>query len=199
MASPKSIADDIVAARNGSADALGALLDHCRDYLLLVANSTLDDALRAKIGASDVVQETFLDAHRAFGQFNGSTEQELLTWLRQMLLNNLRDAARRYQASKRNPTHDVALAFGQFAAMSATWSSDDASPTRLAIDAENRERIRRALERLAPDHRQVVTLRSLELRPFEDIGQAMDRSPDAARKLWSRAIQELARVLEADA
>lgn len=196
MTSPKSFADDIVAARNGSADALGSLLEHCRDYLLLIANATLDEGLRGKVGASDVVQETFLDAHRAFHQFEGSTEQDLLTWLRQILLNNLRDATRRRQAAKRQPLRDVERGIGRSEAGVRLDGGAMPPADRLAADSEERERLRRAIERLSPDYCQVVTLRSLELRPFDEIGRVMDRSPDAARKLWSRAIQELARVLE---
>src|SRR5262252_7421230 len=77
------------AARAGSTEALGQLLDGCRDYLCLVAERELDPDLRAKGGISDLVQETMLDAVRDFQQFGGTTEGELLAWLRCLLRNNL--------------------------------------------------------------------------------------------------------------
>ena len=49
-------------AQNGSSKSLGKLLETCREYLLLVANQTLDHDLQAKVGPSDLVQETFLHA-----------------------------------------------------------------------------------------------------------------------------------------
>jgi RNA polymerase sigma-70 factor, ECF subfamily len=57
------------AARAGSREALGQALEICRGYLLRVANQGLDAELRAKGGASDLVQETFLEAQRDFGRF----------------------------------------------------------------------------------------------------------------------------------
>src|SRR5262249_7550847 len=68
------IARWLAAARQGSVEALGQLLEVCRPYLLKVANDHLTADLRAKLGASDVVQEAFLEAQRDFGQFSGLTE-----------------------------------------------------------------------------------------------------------------------------
>src|SRR5690242_11512207 len=81
----------IISARQGSFTALGQLLDHYRDYLLRVASDQLQSDLAPKLGASDIVQETFLDAARAFPNFVGGTDGELRAWLRQILLNKLRD------------------------------------------------------------------------------------------------------------
>src|SRR4051812_46159075 len=58
-------------ARAGSHEALGQLLDGCRGYLLRIARDELDPRLQAKGGASDLVQETFLEAQRDFAAFTG--------------------------------------------------------------------------------------------------------------------------------
>src|SRR5687768_7795013 len=95
-------------ARGGSGEALGGLLEECRQYLMLVANRRLDPVLRAKVGPSDLVQETLHDAHRDFDKFHGLTWPELLAWLRRILLNNVTDVARRYQtADKRQISREV--------------------------------------------------------------------------------------------
>ncbi|HEV2950282.1 MAG TPA: sigma factor [Gemmataceae bacterium] len=60
-------------------------LDRFRHYLLLLAQLHLGNPARAKLDASDVVQETLLEAHRKRGQFRGRNEAELAAWLRQML------------------------------------------------------------------------------------------------------------------
>ena len=62
----QSTADWLQAARDGSREAMGNLLEACRAYLLLVANRELAADLRAKGGASDLVQDTFLEGHRNF-------------------------------------------------------------------------------------------------------------------------------------
>src|SRR5262245_61070451 len=79
-------------ARLGGADALGQLVQGCRQYLLLLATAQFDYDLRNKFAPSDLVQDTFLDAQRDFVRFYGTTQQELLLWLRRILLNNLADA-----------------------------------------------------------------------------------------------------------
>ncbi len=76
-------------ARDGSGDAMGELVQSCRDYLLMVANQDMGDHLRGKFGASDAVQETLAAAHRCFDQFRGATHEELVGWLRTILRNHL--------------------------------------------------------------------------------------------------------------
>ena len=83
MAESTSTPDDLIAqARAGSAEALGQLLVTYQRYLLLVAERELDPDLRAKGSASDLVQETFLEAQRDFARFQGSSRDELRAWLR---------------------------------------------------------------------------------------------------------------------
>src|SRR5262249_35643200 len=89
----------LAAARAGSREALGQALETCRNYLLLIAGRQLDSDLHAKGGASDLVQETFLEAQRDFGRFQGSSEGELQAWLRQILLNNVANFTRRYRGT----------------------------------------------------------------------------------------------------
>ena len=76
----------LAAARAGSREALGRVLEGCRRYLLGVAEGELDPDLRSKGGASDIVQETFLEAQRDFARFQGSSPEELRAWLRQVLV-----------------------------------------------------------------------------------------------------------------
>ena len=98
MAEPlPNVSARLEAARSGSGDALGRVLESYRAYLLLVAARELDPKLRAKGGASDLVQETFLEAQRDFGGFHGNSDGELRAWLRQLLLHNVANFARRYR------------------------------------------------------------------------------------------------------
>src|SRR4051812_49165209 len=110
---PTNVAQWLPAARAGSMEALGQALEAYRNYLLLIANSQLDPELRVKGGASDLVQETFLEAQRDFAQFQGSSAAELQAWLRQLLLNNLATFARRFrQTHKRQMAREVSLDAG---------------------------------------------------------------------------------------
>src|SRR5262249_18694074 len=83
-------------ARAGDGLALGELLERYRNYLKLLARLQGDRRLKGKFDASDLVQETFLEAHRDFDQFRGVTERELAAWLRQILVSNLANLVRHY-------------------------------------------------------------------------------------------------------
>jgi RNA polymerase sigma-70 factor (ECF subfamily) len=187
----------IDAARGGSKEAMGELMQVCRQYLLGVANRELETALQAKVGASDLVQETFLDAQRDFPQFHGNTETELLAWFRSILLHNLLGHARQYRnTGKRRLDLEVPIQPGESGLdLSGLLIADATSPSNRAIQKEEAEALERALERLPEQYRQVILLKQRERLPLEEIGRLMDRSPDAVRKLWSRAIERLAEEL----
>jgi RNA polymerase sigma-70 factor (ECF subfamily) len=181
-------------ARLGSTKALGELFEHCRRYLLLVANETLDSDLRPKGAASDHVQDTFVAAQRDFGQFHGSTEQELLAWLTKILTNRVAKHARRYRrAVKRKVDREVPLdAASDNGPLSLCGGQ---TPVEAAIVRDEAEQLRAALERLPEHLRQVLILRAWERRPFAEIAVLMQGTPESVRKLWGRALQRLQREL----
>ena len=184
-------------ARAGSAEALGDALEACRGYLLTVAQRELDPGLRAKGGASDLVQQTFLEAQRDFGRFQGETEAELLAWLRRLLLNNLANFVRDYrETAKRQVAREVGLPDADSSRYSGpTPAAATPSPSKQAMAHERTESVVQALDKLPPDYRQVVLLRYREERSFEEIGRLMGRTANAARKLWLRAVERLKRDL----
>src|SRR5262249_44876503 len=97
----EEVARWLAEARGGAADSLGQALEACRGYLLSIAQEALDPQLRAEGGAPDLVQETFLKAHRHFAHFHGTAEEEWLAWLRRLLLNNLADFRRLYHETQK--------------------------------------------------------------------------------------------------
>jgi RNA polymerase sigma-70 factor (ECF subfamily) len=183
--------DWIRSARNGSAEALGRLLEECRPYLLLVANQELPPGLRAKAGASDLVQETLLQAQGHFDRFRDDGEAELLAWLRRILLHSASNLRRRYCGTgKRQLGREVPLADNS-AAGAPEVAAADPSPSSLAAAQEEDIVLRRALEQLPEDYRRVVTWRNYDRLPFDEIGRRLGRSAEAARKLWVRAVEQL--------
>src|SRR6516162_7620228 len=143
---PQDAARLLAAARAGSPEGLGQALETCRRYLLLVAQRNLDPALQAKGGASDLVQETFLEAQRDFAQFQGTTEAELLAWLRQLLLNNVGNSARRYRdTAKRAVGREVALPGEGSSAGGGAVAGPGPTPSGLAMAQEQARALQRAL------------------------------------------------------
>src|SRR5260370_29778115 len=88
-------------ARAGDGPALGRLLELYRNYLALLARLQIGRRLQGKVDPADLVQETFLEAHQSFGRFQGTSEGELVSWLRQILAGNLADLLRRYLGTRR--------------------------------------------------------------------------------------------------
>ena len=192
----RPIREDILAGLNGDQNALGRLYEACRPYLLLVANQELDAALAVKGGASDIVQQTFLDAHLGFDRFRGKTEADLLAWLRVLLQNNITDHVRRFRkAAKRRVDNEVSIQDDQFRDMIRNALATTPSPSRELINAEQYEAVEAALRRLPEASRRAILLRNNERRSFVEIGRALGRSEEAARKLWFRAVEQIRRDL----
>lgn len=186
------------AARAGSREALGKVLEAARQYLLSIARQELDTDLRAKNSPSDVVQETFVEAQRAFGHFQGDTEDELLAWLRQLLLHRVGKLRRHYRdTQKRRLAREVALGGDDSSdGPAGELAANMLSPSGQAMEHEQDQALQAALGRLPEDYRRVITLRYQEQLPFEEIGRLLQRSPDAARKLWARAVEQLHEELD---
>ena len=72
-------------------------MELCRDYLLAIAEVELSSAVRGKAGASDVVQDAFLEAQQLFARFHGSQGDEFRVWMRAILLNKVRELHNHYQ------------------------------------------------------------------------------------------------------
>jgi RNA polymerase sigma-70 factor, ECF subfamily len=186
-------AADIAAARQGCEKALDRLFRGCRAYLLMVANQVLPSELRAKTGPSDLVQETFLQVKKNFGRFRGSSEGELLAWLRGVLLNNVHDVRRHFlKTEMRQIRLEVSLDQGLSDAEQGSMVDVAApSPGSQLVAHEEAALLKAALGRLSPDYRRVIVLRNWEEQSFAEIGAIFGRSPEAARKLWARAIEQL--------
>jgi RNA polymerase sigma-70 factor (ECF subfamily) len=189
---PGDVDSKLEAARRGSEAALGQVLETCRRYLLSVANQELDADLRAKVGPSDVVQQTFLEANRDFGQFNGRTREDLLAWMRHILLHNLANVRRQFCATdKRRVDREVPLAAALDGPVEDNLIADRPTPGSELAAREQVARLLAAVDQLPEHYRDVVRLRHQEGLSFEEIGARTGRSAEAARKVWARAVQLL--------
>lgn len=186
------------AARSGSVDALGQLFEAARVRLLAVAKRDIPPRLRGKVGASDVVQQTAIDAHRGIVDFVGRSPVEFYGWLRQILRTNIVDSARRYEvAGKRDVRREVSLDDPEERSSAVLIAPLMRRPDDSAIRREEMLAVERALDSLSPDRRQVVWMRHWEGRSFPEIAGSIGCSEGAARKLWYRGLIELHEVIRA--
>ena len=192
MSDDRDQTDWLNAARAWVAQALGQAADGCRRYLLGIAEKELDDDLRQKGGASDLVQETFMDAQKLFPRFEGKSEEEWLAWLRQLLLHNMGGFTRKYRTRKRSARLEKPFdGPSPSAALGNQLPANVGTPSAVVRGAEDNAALERAMQDLSEEYRHVLCLRYENDLTFEEIGQRMDRTANAARKLWVRAIHEL--------
>lgn len=188
----------LLAAQGGCNESASELLNSFREYLLLVTNRRLPAEVRQKEAASDLVQESIVEACDGIVRFDGNSPEELRRWLRRILVRNVVDAQRRYQNSaKRKVSREVSLdrdansgnIFSEIAA-------DDPLPLSNVTRAEEAYLLERKVGQLPIDYQKVIQLRNRDGLSFAEIGVCMDRTSEAARKLWVRALGQLKRELD---
>lgn len=194
------INDLIGKARKHEPGALARLLETYRHYLKLLARTGIDASLQGKADPSDLVQETFLKAHRHFEEFRGHSEAELIAWLRRILARNLADLTRRYHlAESRRSGRERSLeqllntssqALNHLLADASGSPSESAQRHELSVVLAN------ALAELKDEQREVIVLRSLEERDWPEVARRMGRTAGAVRMLWVRALKGLRPLIE---
>ena len=191
--------------RRGGTEDVGQLLEAYRNYLRLLATTLIDSKLRARISASDLVQETMLGAYRDFAQFRGGNERQLLAWLRQILINRLHVFVQQHVlAEKRDVRREISLEEMGVALARSTANLEaglfladrEPSPSSNVIRQENAVRLADHLARMPPEYREVIVLRNLQGLSFDEVAGQMNRSSGAVRMLWLRAIRRLRDQME---
>jgi RNA polymerase sigma-70 factor (subfamily 1) len=174
-------------ARDGDDDALGQLVSRVYQYLIHIVRGEQNVCFQSKFGASDIVQQSMIEAHQSFQQFKGGTEVELRGWLRVIVLNNLIDNTRKYRnTSRRDVTREISLKD-----LNVSLENSCDSPGCQIQRQESDKDLINALHRLPERQRQVVVARHRYGRSYRQIAADIGSTEVAARKLWSRGIQNL--------
>jgi RNA polymerase sigma-70 factor (ECF subfamily) len=186
-------------ARAGDAATLGQLLELYRRYLALLARVQIGRRLQQKADASDLVQETFLKAHRQFANFRGTTEAQFVQWLRQILAASLADLLRRYLGAQGRDIRlerEIEGAFDQSSVLlDRGLIAAQSSPSQQAAGREQAVLLADALAQLPDDYRDVLVLRHLEGLTFPEVARRLERTVDSVEKLWMRALARLRQLM----
>jgi len=172
--------------RQGDRDALERLYVRCLPPLRRWARGRLPAAARGALDTQDLVQDTVVNSLRRLDQFDSRHEGALQAYLRQAVLNRIRDEARRF-SRRPVPTE-----------LSESFQSDAASPLDIAIGREGMARYEAALQRLRPTDREAIIGR-LELQhDYQELAIILGKpNANAARVAVNRALARLMEQLDA--
>jgi RNA polymerase sigma-70 factor (ECF subfamily) len=178
----ESTVELLARVRQGDRDALDRLITRCLPPLRRWARGRLPSAARGALDTQDLVQDTILNSLRRLDHFDSRHEGAFQAYLRQAVLNRIRDEARRF--SRRPPAAELTDAY----------ESDAASPLDIAIGREGVARYEAALQRLRPIDREAIIGR-LELQhDYQELATILGKpNANAARVAVTRA---LARLME---
>jgi RNA polymerase sigma-70 factor, ECF subfamily len=190
-----TFSEQIEKAKAGDPNSLGTLLKSYESYLWMLADVQIGRSLQGKVDASDIVQETFLEAHRAITRFQGSEPAQFAAWLRAILSAQIANVMRRFlgtQARNVRLEETICDELNQSSlSLAGMFVDPNSSPSQHAVGVEQSRLIAEAVTQLSPDYRQTIILRHIDGLTFPQIANVMGRSVDSVEKLWLRAITEL--------
>ncbi|HEV3255802.1 MAG TPA: sigma-70 family RNA polymerase sigma factor [Gemmataceae bacterium] len=182
-------------ARAGNGPALGQLLLLHDSYLALLARLQIGRRLQGKVDAADLVQDTFLAAHRHFAQFRGTTEAEFAAWLRQILATTVAKLVRHYCGTRRRDVRlerDLAIELDQSSrVLDQGLVAALSSPSQRAARREQAVLLADALVRLPQTYREVLVLHHLEGLALPAVAHRLGRTLDSVKNVWIRALARL--------
>jgi len=174
-------------------------LERFRDYLRLLARLQFEPRLRSKVDSSDIVQVTLLEAHTSWAQFRGSTEAELMAWLRRILSHNLADVRKEFGRLKKDVGRERSLEEGvehSSGRLGTLLAARQPTPSRAVSREEEELKLTAALQQLPDAQREAVELHHLQGLPLKELAAHLGRSENAVAGLIHRGLDGLRELLQ---
>ena len=190
----------VTLAQDGDESALNQL---CKVYgarVLWIIRLRMGAELRSQLESMDLVQDVLLSALKGLGNFTYKADGDFLRWLSRIAENRLRGHLQRLHANKRDIRKEVRLNGYRPTAEDSVVAALDAvvttTPSAIMSKREELDKLAKAIDALKPEYRQVIVLTKIEGLSYREIGDKLDRSADAARMLFSRAMAALTGAFE---
>lgn len=176
-------------ARTGNEQDRAKLLESFRDYLRNIAARTLTPEVGGKLSVSDLVQSAIIEAHRDFETCEATNHIEFKAWIRKILVNDMLNRFRDLRRQKRDIRRE------QMIGSKLEIEDDLAGPVNELIQQEDEYRLMNALAQLTSERRKVIELRYRDGLSFVEIAESLEKTPDAVRMIWNRAIDSLSKII----
>jgi RNA polymerase sigma-70 factor (ECF subfamily) len=156
--------------------------------------------LRSKLESIDVVQDVLMSALKDLGDFTYKTQGDFLRWLSRIAENRLRGYLQRLHANKRDIRKEVRLngyrPTAEDSVVAALEAVATTTPSAIMSKREDLDKLAKAIDAVKPEYRQAIVLRKIEGLSYKEMGDRLGKSSEAARKLVSRALEELVSIFE---
>jgi RNA polymerase sigma-70 factor, ECF subfamily len=188
-------------ARAGDQAALHAIFTRHRARLRRMVEIRLDRRLQARVDASDVVQEAYVDVIGRLNEYLREPKLPLFLWLRLVVGDRLLKVHRQHlgtqmrAASREVSLYRDALPIASSAALAAQLLGKETSPTQAVVRAERLLRLQEALNNLEPIDREILSLRHFEELTRREAAQVLGIEEAAAAKRYVRALKRLKDIL----
>lgn len=190
-------------ARDGDPEALANIFTKYRQRLKKMVHVRLNPQLKGRLDASDVIQDTLVEAARTLDRFLAEPSLPVYLWLRHLANEKLIEAHRRHLgAQKRDASRDLSI---HGVALNATSEAvaielicQTTSPDEAAIKEDRKQRLTLALDKMDPLDKEILTLKHFEQLSNREVAELLDISYEAAKKRYFRAIHKLQRLLGED-
>ena len=188
-------------ARGGDEAALNEVFARHRGRLRRMVELRLDRRLQARIDASDVIQEAYVDVVRRLDEYLREPSYPLFLWLRLIVGERLMKLHRHHLGTQmRDAGLEVSIYRGALpaassAALAAQLLGKHTSPTQAAVRAERMMRLQDALNTLDPVDREVLSLRHFEEMTLAETALSLGIEESAAAKRYIRALKRLKTIL----
>jgi RNA polymerase sigma-70 factor (ECF subfamily) len=169
-------------ARQGDRSAFDQLFQRLAGRVEAFVRSKIQPAHRPRLDVQEILQDTFVRAFRSFDSFHGEDLEAFRRWLTGVASKTV---LRAEEQARRHRTLEIAT----------DVAAEDVSPSRALRREERFDRLQRALDSLSRDHREVILLTRIDGLSLKQAAERMDRSPEAVRKLFWRALKELRSAL----
>ena len=187
--------------RQGNEEALAELFAKYRDRMHRMIDFRLDRRLRSRTDASDVLQESYLDAVQRVNHFIKNPAIPFSVWLRLIVGQRLIEVHRRHLGAKKRDAareismNDVRSTFASSANIAIHLTGHLTSPSQAAINAESMFRLEEALNTMTDMDREVLVLRHFEDLSNNEVAEILSIGKTAASNRYVRALKRLKEIL----
>jgi len=175
-------------------DELGTMLEAMRPRLERMVELRMHPRLQRRVDASDVIQEAFVDIHRAYPRYRRDPKLPLYLWARRLVGDKLHELHRHHLgAQMRDVRREGRPAVPEVSTVSLSRALLDSAPTPSEAESrrEDVELLRQALEGMKEEEREALTLRHFEEATNEEVARILGVSAATASRHYTRALQSL--------